>query len=403
MHALGTDRSDEGGQTEVLAAIALGWFLTLGLRFVLPALLPQITSAFDIDNATAGLAVTVVWAGYGLMQFPAGVLVDYLDERRLLTLSLLLAGGSLGVLGGAPVFGVFLIAAGLFGFGTGLFGTTRGIALSNVFEPNPGRAFGVTLAAGSIGSAALPFLASLLTDEFGWRVAVGASAPLFLVTAVGTWLAVPAETTSESDGASDSGPALALGPFRRALADRGVVVAVAGLTLLLFTFQGLTAFLPTYLVEAKGLSPQTASALFAALFVAGAGFQLAGGRAVDRFGTRTVLVGVAFVGIFTLAALPALRGTLALALLVVVMASRLAVAPVSNAYVLSQLADESRGSVWGLFRTCLFLVSSTGSAVVGALSDRGLFDEAFYLLAGVTAVATVLFAFLPTRPDGESR
>lgn len=399
MCLLGAFRSGEGGaRTRALAAIAFGWFLTLGLRFVLPAILPQIKAAFAIDNATAGLAVTVVWAGYALMQFPAGVLVDRLGERRLLSLSLLLAGGSLGVLGGSPVFPAFLTAAGLFGLATGLFGTSRGIALSNLFSPNPGRAFGITLAAGSIGSAALPFLASVLTAEFGWRLAVGASVPLFLATAVGTWRAVPAETTS--GGTGDTG--LALGALRAAFTDRAVVVAVVGLTLLLFTFQGLTAFLPTYLVQVKGLSSQTAGALFAGLFVAGAGFQLAGGGAADRFGTRAVLVVVAVVGIFTLAALPLLRGVLALGVLIVVMASRLAVAPVANAYVLDTLSDESKGTVWGLLRTGLFLLSSTGSVVVGVLSDRGLFDEAFFLLAGITAVAAVLFAFLPARSGEQS-
>lgn len=396
--AISKDESE--AQTRALAVIAAGWFLTLGLRFVLPAILPQVKATFTIDNTTAGLVITVIWAGYAVMQFPAGVLVDRLGERTLLSLSLVLAGGSLGVLGSAPVFPVFLVAAGLFGLGTGLFGTSRGIALSNLFSPNPGSAFGLTLAAGSVGSAALPFLASVVTDEFGWRVALGASVPLFLVTAVGTWWAVPAETTSS--GSASGGTELALEQLRTALTDRAVVVAITGLTLLLFTFQALTAFLPTYLVQVKGLSSETAGALFASLFVAGAVFQLAGGSAADRFGTRAVLLGIAFVGIFTLAALPLLRGAWALGLLLVVLASRLAVAPVSNAYILGALPDESTGTVWGLLRTGLFLLSSTGSVVVGALSDRGLFDEAFFLLAGITAVATVLYLFLPTRPGETS-
>ena len=41
---------------------------------------------------------------------------------------------------------------------------------------------------------------------------------------------------------------------------------------MLFTYQALTAFLPTYLIQTKGLSQGTAAGLFALLFVAGAGF-----------------------------------------------------------------------------------------------------------------------------------
>ncbi|WP_321112498.1 MFS transporter [Halorussus salinisoli] len=380
--------------------IAFGWFLTLGLRFVLPAILPSIKVAFAINNATAGLAITVIWAGYAIMQFPAGVLVDRLGERRLLSVSLVLAGGSLGAISGAPVFSVFVVAAGLFGLGTGLFGTSRGIALSNLFSPNPGRAFGITLAAGSVGSAALPFLASVLTLEIGWRLTVGLSVPLFLATGVGTWWVMPA-ATADADGEPEYSHHRILGPLRVALADRAIGIGVVGLTLMLFTFQALTAFLPTYLVQEKGLSQQMAGALFAVLFVAGAGFQLVGGSAADRVGTRAVLVGVAFVGIFTLAALPVVHGVPALVGLLVVLASRLAVAPVANAYVLEALPDERMGAVWGLLRTGFFLVSSTGAVVVGVLSDRGLFDEAFFLLAGVTAVATALFVYLPKRPGRE--
>ena len=67
-------------RTGVLATIALGWFLSLGVRYLLPAVLPQIKAAFDIGDATAGLAITVVWVTYGAMQFPAGALADGFDE-----------------------------------------------------------------------------------------------------------------------------------------------------------------------------------------------------------------------------------------------------------------------------------------------------------------------------------
>lgn len=365
------------------------------MRYVLPALLPQVKAAFAIDNATAGLAISAIWAGYAVMQFPAGVLADHLDERTVLSLSLALAALSLGAISVAPLFGVFLGACGLFGLVTGLFGTTRGIALSNFFAPSPERAFGVALAAGSIGSAALPFLASLLVDDLGWRVVVGLSLPVFLGMAVGTWLLLPAARRTdgpEEPGISTSTVAGALGTAAR---DRRIIISVFALTLMLFTFQALTAFLPTYLIQEKAVSQQLAGGLFALLFVAGAGFQLVGGGAASRFGPRQVLVAVSVVGIVALGILPWVGGVVPLAVVMVVLASRLAVAPIANAYILGVLPDEATGTTWGLMRTIFFLLSSTGSAVVGALSDFGFFDEAFYLLAGLTAVAAVLFVLLP--------
>ncbi|MFB6161539.1 MAG: nitrate/nitrite transporter [Haloferacaceae archaeon] len=385
----------------LLATIAFGWFLTLGARFLLPAVLPAIKATFAIDDATAGLAITVVWVGYGLMQFPAGVLVDRFDGRTLLSLSLLLSGTSLAVVGAAPDVPVFLVACGLFGLSTGLFGTSRGIALSTFFRSNRGVAFGVALAAGSFGSAALPFLGSVVTDAADWRAAAGLTVPLFLATAASTWWVVPARP-GDGDGGTGLSTATVVRTLRRGVTERAVAVGLAGLTVMLFTYQALTAFLPTYLIRAKGLSGQTAAALFALLFVAGAGFQLAAGTAADRVGTRPVVVAIAAVGVVTLAALPFVGGVVPLALLILVMSSRVAMASVMNPYIIGALPEEATGTAWGLVRTGLFLVGATGSTVVGALADRGLFDEAFYLLAVLTALATALFVFLPAAgADGE--
>lgn len=389
-------RAGDASRGGLLGTIALGWFLTLGARFLLPAVLPEVTAAFAIDDTTAGLAITVVWAGYGLMQFPAGVLVDRIDERTLLSLSLLLAGASLGVVCVAPAFPVFLVACGLFGLSTGLFGTSRGIALAAFFRSNTGLAFGVTLGAGSIGSAALPYLGSVVTGLAGWRLAVGLTVPLFLATAASTWWVVPVGAAGGRDGSVPPVGAV-VRSLRPAFADRAVTVGVAGVTIMLFTFQALTAFLPTYLITAKGLSRETAAGLFALLFVAGAGFQLAAGTAADRVGTPRVVLAIALVGVTVLAALPLVGGVLPLALLVVVMASRIAVAPVMNPYIIAALPERTAGTGWGLLRSGFFLIGATGSTVVGALSDRGLLDEAFYLLAALTAVAAALFVLLPDR------
>jgi MFS family permease len=72
-------------------------------------------------------------------------------------------------------------------------------------------------------------------------------------------------------------------------------------------------------------------------------------------------------------------------------------APVSNAYVIDVLPPSVQGSAWGVIRTGLFLVGAGGSTFVGAFADRGLFDDAFFVLAGLAAVAAVLYLGLPSR------
>ncbi len=379
-----------------LGAIATGWFLILGLRYAFPTLLPQLKQAFGMGNATAGFAVTLVWACYALTQFPAGLLDDWTGERLLLTASLVLAALSLGLLSVAPAVSVFLAACAAFGLGTGLYGPPRGTAVSNLFPDSDDAAIGVVLAAGSLGAALLPAAAAAVVGRFGVKRTVALALPLFALAAVGVWRAVP-QSTGESASYT---PVEAVRAASDDVVDFTVLRAVGAVTVMLFTLQGLTTFLPTYLIQAKGLSQGTAATLFALLFVSGAGFQVAAGGAADRFGERPVLVAVAALGAVTVAALPFVEGVWTLGLVVCLLGVRLAVAPLTNAYIVGVLPDDDEGTAWGLLRTCFFLVAATGSLFVGLFSGGG-FDAAFLALAGLTVVAVGLYATLPERSGAD--
>jgi len=108
-----------------------------------------------------------------------------------------------------------------------------------------------------------------------------------------------------------------------------------------------------------------------------------------------VLVALSAVGVLAMGALPFVDGMVPLVVLVVVLASRMAFAPITNSYVIGVLPDAVQGSAWGLLRTGLFVVGATGSSVVVAFADAGLFGEAFLFLAAVTAISGVCYAALP--------
>ncbi|WP_318568868.1 MFS transporter [Salinigranum marinum] len=379
----------------VLVAVAVGWLFVVGARFLLPAVLPQVKTTFGVGNAGAGLAVSVIWGAYAVMQAPGGVLIDRVGERLLLAGSLVLTGAAVVVVAFAPTYVVFLVGCAAFGLTTGLYGPARGTSISRSFPNNDGAAIGATLAAGSIGSAVLPFVAGSLVGEVGWRLLLGVLVVPFVVVAGLAWAAVPDRRGDED--ASPPEMRVLVGDVARAVRTPAVARAVAAVTLLLFAFQGITAFLPTYLVEVKGFDQATATGLFALLFVAGAGSQLLAGTVADRIGERWVLTATAAVATASAAALPFVDGLLIAAVVVAAVGTRLAMAPVSNAYVIDILPPGVQGSAWGMLRTGFFLVSAGGSTLVGAFADRGLFDEAFFVLAALAALATLLYARLPSR------
>ncbi|MEF8894565.1 MFS transporter [Halodesulfurarchaeum sp.] len=384
-------RSDRGW---FLFALGFGWFLTLGSRFLVPALLPIIKTEFTLQNAGAGIIVTVMWLTYGGMQYPAGVLTDRIGERALLGASTLLASLSMVGFALAPSFGWFLVAAAIFGISTGLFGPARGTALSKRFEQFEGLAFGLVLGAGSIGAATLPLMATLITEQFGWRLAIGVVGPAFFVSGIALLVVVP----KTLPGTVPAGSVVeGVRQSIVAIRTRRIVLALGGIVIMLFIYQGFTAFYPTYLQAEGGLSQTASNSLYALLFLVGGFFQLSAGRLADHFGYRWVLVGVSFVSIFPLLWLPSIASFGWFAVVTVLIAIRMALQPMMNAYILAALPEEMRGAIWGFLRTGFFILGAFGSVAVGGFADLGYFDGAIYALAVFTALGGFLFYLLPRK------
>jgi predicted MFS family arabinose efflux permease len=384
------------GRGWTLLAVAWGWLAILSLRYLVPTLLPQIKAAFGIDNATAGLAITTIWLTYGVMQFPAGLLTDRWGQRVLLIASLLCTAVGVAAISLAPQFTTFLIACGVFGVGTGLYGPARSTVLSTLYAPNDGAAFGIVLGAGSLGAALLPLLSQPVTARFGWQVAVGLSLPLFLGGALALGRTMPRLQATEPRAGSLRSD---LGRIRTAIRRRSVVIGVGVAALSLFVFQALTAFLPVYLIAAKGLSPWLATVLFAELFICGAVFQIGIGAAANRFGERRVLVTTTVVSALALGVLPFVHNRLVLALVIGAVSARFGIPSVINAYIVGELPESVQSASWGLVRTGFFTIAATGSTIVGILADAGLFDAAILGLGGLTVLAALLLIVLPPRQE----
>jgi predicted MFS family arabinose efflux permease len=390
-------RGDGRGWT--LLAIASGWVFVLGGRFLVPAVLPQVKDTFAVSDVGAGVAITIIWATYGLMQTPAGLLVDRIGERKLLAGSVVLTATSVVVIGAAPAFAAFIVGCAGFGLATGLYGPARGTALSRTFPDHDGTAIGATLAAGSVGSAVLPLAAGSLVGTISWRLLVGGLAAPLVALGVLIWATVPSfdngDETAPNDGSAST--EIPVGDVLAAIRTRQVAVALTALTLMTFVFQGVSAFYVTYLTSISGFAQSTAAAMFSLVFVGGAVAQVAAGSLADAVGDRPVLVAVSAATIPVLVAIPMLDTVIGVAAASILLGIRLGVPAVSNAYIIAILPESVTGTAWGVLRTTSFMLAATGSTVVGLMADNGLFDEAFFLLAGLTALGTLLYTRLPDR------
>jgi predicted MFS family arabinose efflux permease len=386
------------GRGWTLLAVAAGWLFINGFRVLLPAVLPQVKADFAVTNASAGFALTVLWLLYAGLQFPAGIAADRVGERRLLVGGATLGAVSFAAFYLAPVFTLFLAACALFGIGAGLFGTPRDMFLSRTYPEADSTAYGFAFAAGSLGAAALPYVATTIATRWSWRLAVVWLVPFLLAVAAALWwVGPPTAVPAAGDRLSARETARrTLG----ALSNRSILLASGVFFPFVFTYQALLSFLPTYLVELKGLDQSLAALLFGLLFVVSAVTTPLAGHAADQYGEHRTILALIVLATVTVAVLPGLEGRLALAVLVPLLGIRVAIGPLLSAFMVRELPASVQGTGWGFLRTLFFGLGATGSTVIGLFADAGLFDTGFLLLAALTGLTALFWLRIPAADRG---
>ncbi|MDR5673254.1 MFS transporter [Halalkaliarchaeum sp. AArc-GB] len=381
------------GKGKLLVPIAVGWGLLIGTRMIYPVLLPSLRRSFDLDLATAGLLVTVIWLGSAIGQLPSGMLADRFSERSVMVSSTLVVSGALVAVVFAPTASVLFAATGLVGLGLSLYPIARITILTEIYPDRLGSALGVTMATGDLGQTVLPPLAGVLAAALAWQVGFAFVIPFLLLSALVLWITLPNPTPQESDGEglSRERARYVLGELN----DPALIFMTVVLFLFIFIWQTFSAFYPTYLAEQKGLSPSLAGGLFGLFFAFGVVVKPLAGSAYDRVGMRTSLA-VALVGpVFGLFLLPAVDGFWPLVGITALVSTMLGTGAITQSYLSELFADDMRGTGLGIVRTTAATLGAAGPVVFGAIADRGYFDEGYLLLGAIMVVVILLTLRMP--------
>jgi FSR family fosmidomycin resistance protein-like MFS transporter len=155
----------------VNALIGAGHFLSHFYALCLPPLFVVWARAFDASFAELGLAVMAMSAAAGLLQTPAGFLVDRYGARPFLVGGALLMALSVAAMGLATAFWQIVLLALLSGTGNSVFHPADYAILSgSVARARIGRAFAFHTFNGYVGFAAAPPVIAGLMLLVGWRV-----------------------------------------------------------------------------------------------------------------------------------------------------------------------------------------------------------------------------------------
>jgi len=398
--ATGELRQD--GRGWILVTVSAGWFLTIGVRFVYPSLLPFLREAFAMDLTTAGMLLTMLWAAYAVGQFPSGILGDRIGERNVLVFSTAVATLALLAVAASVSVRTLFLGTLAFGLGTSLFGPTRFTIFTRFYPERAGTAIGITMAAGNIGNTLLPPLAGVLASYVTWRLGFGFVIPLFLGITFALWLAIPGRTS----GSNHSSVSLSLGTVRDVVREsiRGNIPVIVLIQVIsAFAGQGFLGFYPLYLIEVKGLSPSAAATFFALHFAFAVIVAPLSGMSRDKFGSRVsllTLLGGFFLGLILLqlvnhpAYLIPITGLISM---------RAGTGVITNTYIADALPHDLKNAGLGLLRTNWMLIGALSPMAVGALADHGYFKESYLLLALLAGIGAVLTFFILDYKAIESR
>jgi len=392
------------GRGWILFSISAGWFLSIGVRVVFPALLPYFESEFDMSLTAAGLLITVLWGAYAFGQFPGGVLGDRYGERNMLVFSTAIS--TVAVIAVASAHNTELLFAGTiaFGFATALFGPLRFTIFTHVFPERTGTAVGITMAAGNVGNAVLPIIAGGVAAYAAWQYSFWLVAPLFAVTTAVMWFRIPARD-KDQEPKSDITIASVRAAGREVIAgirQRGIPSVTAVQVIMAIAYQGFVGFYPTYLISVKGVSPALATTLFGMFFASAIVVQPLVGTLQDRIGSKPTLLTivamffVALLGLWYATALPALVGLTLLA------SSRTGTGVINNTFIASALPEDVQASALGFLRTGWIAIGALAPVAIGALGDQGALKEGFLLLAIAAGIGLLFVLFIPkTSAQGD--
>jgi len=381
-----------GGKGKKLLAIALGWGLLNGIRMIYPVLLPSLSESFGLTLTTAGLLVTLIWITYALGQVPGGVLADRYGERTILTAGVVIVAVAVLLTVLASTTWSLFAATGLIGVGLSLYPVARITVLSELYPDRLGRVLGITMATGDTGQTVLPLVAGVLIG-LTWHVGLVFVVPLLIIVAITIRRVLP--PTVSSDTANTELSARRATYVLRKLYRPTLVITAIVLFLYIGVLQTFSAFYPTYLINEKGFSSTTASALFSLFFAFGIVAKPLAGIAYDVIGIRRSLPIVLSGASIGFSLLPFLDRFWLLAVDTVLISTMLGSGAITQSYLSETIPPEIEGTGLGAVRSSASLLASMGPVLFGAIAERGFFDEGYVSLALLMGVGTVLTLRLP--------
>ena len=270
--------------------VCVAHFLSHFYLMLLPPLFPVLSENMGIGYTEIGLGLTVFSIVSGFTQAPMGFLVDHYGPRNILIIGVILESVAFGVMGYAPVYGIFVLLLGIAGIANSVYHPADYVILNKIVPGHRiGRAFSYHTSAGLLGEALAPATILLLASIIDWRIALALCGSLGILTAFGLLVGTRPVTTKTANlhsGSSERRYGVKL------LFSAPILMGVLFFIGISVVSRGVTGFSVSALHEGRNLSLGIAGTLLSAWLFASPLGVLIGGRIADK--TKNYVRNIAF-------------------------------------------------------------------------------------------------------------
>ena len=375
----------------VLLITWMGWISIYLARSVLPPVLPILSVELGLTHAQAGLLETAYLIGYIISKLPAGALSEQYGARKVLAASMVGYGASTFMISYAQGFSHIFALRFLVGLFQGVHLPVSNALLSDRFGDKQNRAIGFNESGPNVGNTlAFPVAVSILS-VWGWRTAfLVLSLPAFLL-AIASFLFMkedPVSNPTEKEVKKGN-----LRDYLWVLIPYALSHAAYNL-ILRTTF----TFIPSFLVEFKGMEVAAAGFMATVLPFAGIFTKMGSGFIMERTGSRNAICGASMLSAVFLATLVFFPDTSLLAVNLLILGLTLySFSPIIYASTTGSLPSGLKAMGLGAVTIVGNIVGAVSTSVVGALIDVRGYGFTFYALSVVTILTTALIFGLMSK------
>lgn len=370
----------------ILAVMA---FFSMYARTVLSPLLVPIQLDLGIGPARATRLFLPLSILYSLAMLFSGFLVERIEHRTNISLSITVLGLGLLVLSVSRSFRMMAIAFGMIGAGAGVYvpsGVSTVTAL--VDDRIRGKAVSFHELGPNSSFVVAPLVVAALGSIGGWRLVPAASGALAILCAV-----LFARTAV---GGRFHGQRPRLDNVGALVRKPELWILTAYFALAASSTLGVYSILPTYLVRVHGLEQQLVNLLLSLSRISGIAMVFLSGILVDRFGSRRLITGVlAITGTLTIG-LGAFSGSI---LVVLVFLQPVVISAFFPAaiHAVADLGDPSLRNVAVSVMIPMVNLVSTGlfPSLMGYLTEQGTVALGFIVLGALVLVLLPFNRLLP--------